>query len=84
MNGNSQTPILVKRIYVSFDNGWKRRLPIPQIEFTINSGDIVKEFPITLTGRLLDETQHHQVPHIAIMFEHEGYQFTLSDSCPIW
>lgn len=84
MHGNSNGPIQVHRIYISYDDGRKVRLQIPELEFRIDSGDIVKEFPITLTGIGLDERQHHKVPYIIMTMSSGNHMFWLKNSGPVW
>jgi hypothetical protein len=81
--GNSG-PILVNRIYISYGDSKRCRLPVQQFEFDIRSGDVVKEVPIVLTGTYLDENQHHKVPYITIMLTHGNRVFWLKNSGPVW
>lgn len=86
MNGDIPNPVLMKGVYIAYNDGRKRKLPVPEFEFAINSGDVVKELPITITGNigLLNENKHGTVPYIYILLSYNGYDFWIKNSGPTW
>lgn len=77
--------LTINRIYISYDDGRKFRLPVPEIDLAIQSDD-VREFPIILSGMYLglNERQHGKTPHITIMLTYGNSVFWIKNSGPIW